>query len=156
MSNTSAPRVSIEVPVSDEARNVTQTIQIAPTREQLGRVLSYMHAICERFQWGYATEELIAELEPEMANIGLPVRIGPDAKLQDSEPLIVRATISCAGPGPFGALPTVSAEFDDGSRKELFSFYPDEISFTASEFEGLTEANARHLKFQKDRAYLKS
>lgn len=156
MSKTSTARISLDIQILDVALSPTQTVQIAPTREQLSRVLSYMHAVCERYQWGYATEELIADLEPEMANIGLPVRIGPDATLPGSEPLIVQATISAAGPGPFGALPTVSAEFDDGSVKELFSFYPDEISFTAEEFVGLTEANARHLKFTKDKAYLRS
>lgn len=51
-------------------------------------------------------------------------------------------------------MPKVIAEFNDGTIKELFSFYPDEIQFQPSEFVGLTEAQARHLKFVKDKAYL--
>ena len=46
----------------------------------------------------------------------------------------------------------------EGSEEEvfLFSYYPDEISFTADEFIGLTEAEATNLKFKKDKAYLQS
>jgi hypothetical protein len=40
--------------------------------------------------------------------------------------------------------------------KLLFEYYPDEISFTAHEFIGLTETEARHLKFEKDKRYLQS
>jgi hypothetical protein len=39
---------------------------------------------------------------------------------------------------------------------ELFEFYPDEITFSSEEFLGLSEAEARALKTQKDRAYLTS
>ena len=38
----------------------------------------------------------------------------------------------------------------------LFDYYPDEISFTADEFVGLTVAEARQLKFKKDKRYLQS
>ena len=46
----------------------------------------------------------------------------------------------------------------EGEEKEkfLFDFYPDEISFTADEFVGLTEEQARGLKFSKDMVWLKS
>ena len=46
----------------------------------------------------------------------------------------------------------------EGSDEEkfLFDYYPDEISFTEDEFVGLTEEQARGLKFSKDVAYLKS
>src|SRR5580765_568759 len=47
-------------------------------------------------------------------------------------------------------MPTVTATFDDGSVKELFSYYPDELSFAPEEFVGLTEEQARTLKFNKD------
>jgi hypothetical protein len=63
------------------------------------------------------------------------------------------------GPMPkslFDKMPEILATFDDGSSKVLFSFFPDEISFTEGEFIGLTEAEARQLKFKKDQAYLKS
>jgi len=63
------------------------------------------------------------------------------------------------GPMPTGLsdpMPTVTVTFADGEIKELFSFYPDEISFTESEFIGLTEDEARELRRKRDIAYLKS
>jgi len=45
--------------------------------------------------------------------------------------------------GMFDPMPEVVATFEDGSTKSLFSFYPDEVSFQASEFAGLTEEEAR-------------
>jgi hypothetical protein len=38
----------------------------------------------------------------------------------------------------------------------LFEYYPDEISFRPEEFIGLTVAEARNLKFKKDKQYLQS
>ena len=58
--------------------------------------------------------------------------------------------------GMFDPMPEVIATFEDGSTKTLFAFYPDEVSFRASEFIGLTEEEA-HSHFQrKDTAYLRS
>ena len=56
----------------------------------------------------------------------------------------------------FDPMPEVHATFEDGTEKKLFSYYPDEISFTAEEFVGLTEEEARGLHFKKDKAYLQS
>lgn len=53
-------------------------------------------------------------------------------------------------------MPKITATFEDGSTKDLFEFYPDEISFTPEEFIGLTEEDAHHLKFLKDKEYLQS
>lgn len=58
--------------------------------------------------------------------------------------------------GMLDPMPEVVATFEDGSRKTLFSFYPDEVSFQASEFVGLTEQEAHRLFGQKDKAYLRS
>ena len=58
--------------------------------------------------------------------------------------------------GIFDPMPTVTVTFEDGKVKELFSFYPDELSFTASEFMGLTEQEARALRLRKDTEYLRS
>lgn len=58
--------------------------------------------------------------------------------------------------GMFDPMPEVIATFEDGSSKSLFSFYPDEISFRASEFIGLTEAEAKSLFHRKDVSFLKS
>ena len=69
---------------------------------------------------------------------------------------ITSATISALPTGFLDPMPKVTATFEDGSTKELFEFYPDEISFRAEEFVGLTEVEARELKRQKDTAYLRS
>ena len=54
--------------------------------------------------------------------------------------------------GMFDPMPEVVATFEDGSTKTLFSFYPDEVSFQASEFAGLTEEEAHDLRQRKDTA----
>jgi len=48
------------------------------------------------------------------------------------------------------------AIFEDESSKTLFTFYPDEITFSANEFIGLTEAEAHALFHRKDSHYLRS
>ena len=53
-------------------------------------------------------------------------------------------------------MPKVIATFDDGTQGELFEYYPDELSFTPSEFVGMTAEEAHQLKFKKDKAYLQS
>jgi hypothetical protein len=58
--------------------------------------------------------------------------------------------------GMFDPMPEVVATFEDGSRKTLFSFLPDEVSFRESEFIDLTEEEAHSLFQQKDHAYLRS
>jgi hypothetical protein len=76
-----------------------------------------------------------------------------------SEPRIVRFEFDPPRPKPAGLLdptPTVIATFDDGTRKELFSFYPDEIQFHEGELVGMTEAEARELRRQKDVRFLRS
>ena len=69
---------------------------------------------------------------------------------------IKSAHITAMPKSMFDPMPKVLATFEDGTEKELFQYYPDEISFTADEFIGLTEEEARHLKFTKDKAYLQS
>ena len=69
---------------------------------------------------------------------------------------IVSARISPMPKDFMDPMPEVTATYDDGSTGVLFSFYPDEISFTSREFVGLTEDEARHLKFKKDNDYLRS
>ena len=53
-------------------------------------------------------------------------------------------------------LPKVHVTFEDGSEKDLFTFYPDELSFRESEFVGLTEDEARDLRTKRDISYLRS
>jgi hypothetical protein len=77
-------------------------------------------------------------------------------------PRIVRIEFSPPPrPKPLGfydPMPVVTAEFDDGTRKRLFSFYPDEIGFEneGAELIGLTEAEAHELRHKKDVAYLRA
>lgn len=69
---------------------------------------------------------------------------------------IVSCIITAQPKGWLDPMPRVIATFEDGTTKELFEYYPDEISFTEKEFIGLTEDEARHLKFVKDKQYLQS
>ena len=58
--------------------------------------------------------------------------------------------------GAFDPMPDVTVTFEDGEVKRLFDFYPDELSFTESEFIGLTEQEAQALRLRKDVEYLRS
>ena len=58
--------------------------------------------------------------------------------------------------GMLDPMPQVRVQFDDGSEKALFEFYPDEINFTESEFFGLTEHQAHELRMKKDIEFLQS
>jgi len=53
-------------------------------------------------------------------------------------------------------LPKVTVTLSSGEVKELFSFYPDEISFSANEFIGLTVEEAVALRCKKDVEFLQS
>ena len=53
-------------------------------------------------------------------------------------------------------MPEVFVTVESGKEIRLFSYYPDEISFTPSEFIGLTVDAARELRPTKDRVYLSS
>jgi hypothetical protein len=80
--------------------------------------------------------------------------------MKTPDSVIVKCTI---GPYPrpmsegmFDPMPQVNVKFNNGDEKTLFEFYPDEISFSESEFIGLTEEYARRLKFEKDKRYIQS
>ena len=80
--------------------------------------------------------------------------------MKPNNPVIVKCSI---GPFPrpmsegmLDPMPEVKVQFNNGDEKTLFEFYPDEISFTESEFIGLTEESARRLKFEKDKRYIQS
>src|SRR5207245_5555548 len=65
------------------------------------------------------------------------------------QPRIVQVHYSPPRAKPLGLLdpmPVVRATFDDGTRKDLFSFYPDEIRFDEGELIGLTEIEASALR----------
>ena len=56
--------------------------------------------------------------------------------------------------GMFDPLPKVTVTWDDDETEELFTFYPDEIMFVATELVGLTRQDIRKLFFDKDHRYL--
>lgn len=74
----------------------------------------------------------------------------------NSEPMdhIVKARITTQPKQLGDSLPEVWVTLSDGTQKVLFAYYPDEITLTESDFVGLTEDEARLLKFGRDRAYL--
>jgi hypothetical protein len=53
-------------------------------------------------------------------------------------------------------MPTVNVTYEDDTKEQLFEFYPDEISFRAEEFVGLTRQEALDLRHKKDVSYLRS
>lgn len=60
-------------------------------------------------------------------------------------------------PERFGDMAHVHVKLDDGTAKfVLFFYYPDEISFSATELLGLTVEQANELHHKKDVAYLQS
>lgn len=50
----------------------------------------------------------------------------------------------------------VRATFTDGTIKDLFSYYSDELHFTEAELVGLTEREARELHYRRDVDWLRS
>jgi len=69
---------------------------------------------------------------------------------------IIAADVGSMPSDLFDPMPIVTVTFEDESEKELFSYYPDEITFSPDELLGLTEEEARALKVKKDRDYLQS
>ena len=69
---------------------------------------------------------------------------------------ITSARITAMPKSLFDPMPQVHVTMEDGTEQFLYKYYPDEISFSPSEFVGLTIDEARHLKFIKDRNYLQS
>lgn len=67
---------------------------------------------------------------------------------------IVECTI--IGPKGWGGQATVHAKFSDGTESDVFKYYDDELSFTESEFIGLTYEQSMELFRRKDIAYLQS
>lgn len=73
-----------------------------------------------------------------------------------SDPKIVSARV---GPMPksfMDPMPKVVVTLEDGTIETLFDFYPDELSFREAEFIGLTAAEGKRLKFEKDRRFLQT
>ena len=83
-----------------------------------------------------------------------------ETTLDSTEPVIVKYTIEPfprpMPEGMFDPMPEVKVRFDNGKVKNLYEFFPDEISFVSSEFIGLTEKVAFRLKTEKDIRYLQS
>jgi len=69
---------------------------------------------------------------------------------------IVKCKIEHYPRSPLDLMPKVHVTFEDGSEKDLFSFYPDEITFSEGELIGLTEQEAYDLRNKKDISYLQS
>lgn len=79
--------------------------------------------------------------------------------MQKTAPRIVQVRMSMPRPKPLGLfdpMPVVNVTFDDGTHKDLFSFYPDEIRFDEGELVGLTESEAHELRRRKDIVFLRS
>lgn len=55
-----------------------------------------------------------------------------------------------------GGVSEVVATMSNGTEVSLFSYYPDELTFTEEEFAGLTLEQAQDLHYQRDLKYLRS
>lgn len=75
---------------------------------------------------------------------------------QNSAPTIKSARITEMPKSLFDPMPKVIVTDSSGAETTLFEYYPDEISFTETEFIGLTLDQGRRLKFERDRNYLRS
>jgi hypothetical protein len=69
---------------------------------------------------------------------------------------IISARITAMPKSVFDSPPEIFATFEDGVELKLFSFYPDEIQFTAEELIGLTAKEVAALHHKRDVAYLQS
>ena len=80
--------------------------------------------------------------------------------MNSPEPVIVKCSIGTyprtLPEGMFDKMPEVKVTLSNGEEKTLFEFYPDELSFTETEFIGLTVEMAHHLRFEKDVKFLQS
>lgn len=74
----------------------------------------------------------------------------------NNQPKVVSCRITTQPETYFDPLPKVYVTLDNNTEECIFDYYPDEISFTPDEFIGLTIKECRHLKFVKDKNYLKS
>ncbi len=80
--------------------------------------------------------------------------------MNSPEPVIVKCSIGkYPRPLPEGMMdkmPEVKVTLSNGEEKTLFDFYPDELSFTDTEFIGLTVEMAYRLRTEKDVKFLQS
>ena len=67
---------------------------------------------------------------------------------------VISSRITEQPKGLFDPMPQVYVTMEDGQEQFLFEYYPDEISFTPSEFIGLTMNEGIHLKYLKDKKFL--
>jgi hypothetical protein len=57
---------------------------------------------------------------------------------------------------PFHRIAVEVTTTDNPEKQTIFTYYPDEISFTQNELIGLTISEAQQLKMQKDIEYLQT
>lgn len=69
---------------------------------------------------------------------------------------VISARITEQPKSLFDEMPRVYATTEDGVEHYLYTYYPDEIRFTESEFIGLTLEECGALYTKKDVAYLRS
>lgn len=67
---------------------------------------------------------------------------------------VIKARITEQPKSLFDDMPRVYVTLENNVEEFLFEYYPDEISFTADEFVGLSVDECKHLKFVKDKNYL--
>jgi|KBSMisStandDraft_5_1062788.scaffolds.fasta_scaffold66192_8 hypothetical protein len=71
-------------------------------------------------------------------------------------PKITQATITRSDPRAGEYQAVVTATFDTGGVEEVLRYFDDELTFTESEFVGLTMKGVVALFMEKDRVYIQS
>jgi len=75
----------------------------------------------------------------------------------DGDKVIQSCRITAMPKSMFDPMPEVHVQLEgDTEEKFLFSYYPDEISFSADEFLGKTVAEAGQMRHNRDVAYIRS
>lgn len=69
---------------------------------------------------------------------------------------IIEARITEMPKSLWDPMPEVWVTYSNGREEKLFSYYPDEIAFSADEFIGLTRDQAFALYTKRDVEYLRS
>lgn len=72
------------------------------------------------------------------------------------EPVIAQAMITSSNPHEGRYQAVVTATFDTGTVENVLSYYDDELTFTTTDFIGLTRKGVNELFFAKDQSYLQT
>lgn len=95
-------------------------------------------------------------IPPETNNVEKNTDMPNTTNTITKKPCIVTAKITPSNPSNNLFKASLDAKFDDGTEKQVLTYFDDELSFQASEFIGKTEDECWSLFTKKDLRYLQS